>query len=97
MNINREIKAYKGVLRPVVTEKSSQSGDLVLIVAPELSKPEIREAVELLFEVKVLSVRTVNYMGKVKTVKGRSGRRAGYKKAYVSLQGEHSVDMFERI
>ncbi|MDO5089934.1 MAG: 50S ribosomal protein L23 [Cardiobacteriaceae bacterium] len=77
-----------------VTEKTSraaQEKQLVFKVDPTASKAEIKEAVEQLLEVKVVSVNCVNVKGKSKRFGVRAGRRKDYKKAYISL--DKSVDM----
>lgn len=90
---------YQILLRPVVTEKSARAGGagnrLVFRVRREASKDEIRRAVESVFKVKVVSVNTVNYLGKVKRTTGAIGRRSAYKKAYVTLQEGQSIQVVE--
>ena len=77
------------VLGPHLSEKSSAVGErnkqIVFKVRRDSSKDEIRRAVELLFEVKVLNVQVVNVLGKAKRFGNRPGRRQDWKKAYVSL------------
>lgn len=93
---------------PVVTEKSvllkeatSQEGDaqvLTFRVDRKADKNEIRSAVEEVFGVKVAKIRTVNYEGKMKKRGRHEGRRASWKKAYVTLKaGEPMVDYAEAI
>ena len=93
---------------PVVTEKSvllkeatSEEGDaqvLTFRVDKKADKNEIRAAVEEIFNVKVAKVRTVQYEGKMKKRGRYEGRRASWKKAYVSLKaGEPIVDYAEAI
>jgi large subunit ribosomal protein L23 len=97
---------------PVVTEKSvilkedstDENSDrkagqvLTFKVATKASKPEIKSAVEEIFNVKVASVRTVQYDGKVKRRGRIEGRRPAWKKAYVTLRkGEPMVDYAEAI
>jgi large subunit ribosomal protein L23 len=62
-------------------------------VRPEATKPEIRKAVEGLFGVKVKAVNTLNQKGKVKRFRGRLGKRIDVKKAIVTLEEGHSIDM----
>ncbi len=82
---------------PHISEKASQLGDTsnqhVFKVATDAKKGEIREAVEQLFNVKVASVRTVNINGKAKRQGQRKGRRSDWKKAYVSLEQGHEIDL----
>ena len=93
---------------PVVTEKSvllkeatSEEGDaqvLTFRVDRKADKNEIRAAVEEIFNVKVAKIRTVNYEGKMKKRGRHEGRRASWKKAYVTLKaGEPIVDYAEAI
>jgi len=73
---------------PHLSEKShivAERNQVVFKVRTDASKPEIKKAVELLFEVKVDSVTVLNYKGKVKRQGASKGRRANWKKAYVTL------------
>jgi len=93
-------KTVFGILQqPRITEKgalaSSANNSFVFRVHPEANKEEIKSAVERIFDVKVLSVRTLNYLGKVKRVGARSGRQNNWKKAYVSLQPGSSINLVE--
>ena len=79
---------YDLIRKPVITEKAtmaSEQGAVVFEVAMDATKPQIKQAVEALFGVKVRAVNTVLTKGKVKKFKGRPGRRRDVKKAYVSL------------
>jgi large subunit ribosomal protein L23 len=76
---------YKGLLRPIVTEKGAASGALVVEVDRKMNKCDIRKAFEAVFNVKVKSVRTINQKGKVKGSFGKVGQRRDIKKAYISL------------
>ena len=87
---------YDVIRRPIVTEKSTRSSEanaLVFEVAISANKPLIKEAVEALFSVKVKAVNTVLTKGKVKRFKGRPGRRNDVKKAYVTLEDGHMIDV----
>ena len=91
-------KRMMDVLRaPVISEKSSRVAELnnnaVFEVAIDATKPAIREAVEALFDVKVRSVNTLIQKGKVKTFRGRPGRRRDMKKAVVRLEDGHMIDV----
>ena len=93
--MNRE-KMYATVLGPVITEKSTEGSEhnqVTFRVALEASKPEIREAVEGLFNVKVKAVNTLRVKGKVKRFRGRVGRRSDWKKAIVTLQEGSFIDV----
>ncbi|MEE8189342.1 MAG: 50S ribosomal protein L23 [Kiloniellales bacterium] len=94
-SVSRE-RAYELVRRPLVTEKStlgSQHNQITFQVPVDASKPEIKAAIERLFEVKVKAVNTVLQKGKTKRFRGRIGKRADYKKAYVTLVEGHSIDV----
>ncbi len=84
---------------PVITEKGTLVGELgnqvVLRVHPHASKIEIRHAVETLFKVKVIKVRTARQLGKVRRVGRYAGRRPSWKKAYVTLAEGNRIDFFE--
>ena len=71
----------------------SEHGQIAFRVATDATKPEIKAAVEGLFNVKVTAVNTLHTKGKVKRVRGRAGRRPGYKKAVVSLAEGQSIDV----
>lgn len=87
---------YDVILGPVVTEKStagSENNQVTFRVSLDASKPEIKKAVENLFEVKVKSVNTIRMKGKVKRFKGYRGTRVNWKKAIVSLQEGETIDV----
>ena len=89
-------RIYQVVRSPVVTEKStlaSEHNQVTFLVEPNATKPEIAAAVEGLFDVKVKAVNTLRQDGKVKRFRGRRGRRAGFKKAMVTLEQGHSIDV----
>ncbi len=89
-------RAYDLIRSPVITEKAtmgSEHNQVTFRVPIDASKPEIRAAVEKLFEVKVNAVNTIRQRGKVKRFKGRLGKRPDYKKAIVSLAEGHSIDV----
>ena len=84
------------LLSPRVTEKSTMVGDkynqFVFKVVKDATKPEIKQAVELMFTVEVDSVRVSNVKGKQKRFKNTSGNRADWKKAYVKLKPGFDID-----
>ena len=89
-------RLYELVRRPLVTEKStlgSEHNQVAFVVPMDARKPEIKAAVESLFEVKVKAINTLRQGGKVKRFRGRPGKRAGTKKAYVTLFEGHSIDV----
>ncbi|WP_293813617.1 50S ribosomal protein L23 [uncultured Aquitalea sp.] len=85
------------ILAPVVSEKSTMVAEkaqqVVFRVATDATKPEIKAAVEMLFNVKVEGVSTVNVKGKVKRFGRTTGRRKDWKKAYVSLVQGQEIDL----
>jgi len=89
-------RLMKVLLSPVVSEKSALVADkanqFAFKVVTDATKPEIAQAVELLFDVKVRDVRTVNVKGKQKRFGAVLGRRNNWKKAYVRLQDGHDID-----
>lgn len=87
---------YDVVRRPIITEKAtmaSEANAVVFEVAMDASKPEIKSAVEQLFNVKVKAVNTTITKGKVKRFRGRPGRRNDVKKAYVTLEDGNAIDV----
>jgi large subunit ribosomal protein L23 len=89
-------KMYQTILSPVVTEKATaltESGQVVFKVPLEATKPEIKAAVEGLFNVKVLAVNTMVVKGKTKRFRGRVGQRSDWKKAMVRLAEGQSIDL----
>jgi large subunit ribosomal protein L23 len=84
------------LLGPHVSEKSArvaeQGNQFVFKVRRDATKPEIKAAVELMFEVKVQSVQVVNTAGKAKRFGARLGRRSDTKKAYVRLAPGQTID-----
>ena len=87
---------YDLIRRPIITEKAtlaSEGGAVVFEVAMEATKPEIKKAVEALFNVKVKAVNTTITKGKVKRFRGRPGTRRDVKKAYVTLVEGSTIDV----
>lgn len=87
---------YDVIVAPVVTEKatmSSEKNQVVFKVSPKATKPQIKEAVEKLFDVKVKSVNTLVRKGKIKGFKGTFGRQSNVKKAIVTLEEGHRIDV----
>jgi large subunit ribosomal protein L23 len=89
-------RIYKVIVAPQISEKATwvaeKYGQYVFRVAPDATKPEIKEAVEALFEVKVESVRVVNIKGKTKRTARGTGKRNDVRKAYVSLAPGQDID-----
>lgn len=87
---------YDVIVKPVITEKAtmaSEAGAVVFQVAKSATKPQIREAVEAVFGVKVKAVNTVITKGKAKKFRGRPGVRSDVKKAYVTLEDGNTIDV----
>ncbi|MEM1410282.1 MAG: 50S ribosomal protein L23 [Pseudomonadota bacterium] len=87
---------YDVIRKPIITEKAtmaSETGAVVFEVAPDASKPLIKEAVEALFNVKVKAVNTTVTKGKVKRFRGMLGKRKDVKKAYVTLEEGNTIDV----
>ena len=88
--------AYDTILRPIITEKATmanENGQVTFAVAINATKPQIKAAVEMLFNVKVTAVNTIVQKGKAKTFRGRSGRRSDLKKAMVTLADGQNIDL----
>ena len=89
-------QAYDTILRPLITEKAtmaSEHGQVSFVVPLTATKPEIKAAVEMLFDVKVKAVNTLVAKGKAKMFRGRPGRRSDMKKAIVTLAEGQSIDI----
>jgi large subunit ribosomal protein L23 len=86
------------IVRPVVTEKSTDMGEnekYVFEVASEANKNEVKQAVEKFFGVKVVAVHTMNMKGKPKRLGRHMGRRKDWKKAIVTVQAGDKIDLFD--
>ncbi len=93
---------YDVIASPIITEKSTlakeKSNEVEFAVNKTANKKEIKEAVEKLFKVTVLGVRTLNMPGKMKTIRGRSrGLRRGYKKAVIQLKQNDKIEFFQGV
>ena len=87
---------YDVILSPVITEKattSSEHNQVIFKVARTATKPQIKDAVEKLFDVKVKSVNTLVRKGKHKAFRGRLGTQSDVKKAIVTLEEGHRIDV----
>jgi len=93
--MNQE-RIFKVLLGPHISEKAAVVADTnnqyVFKVAADATKPEIKKAVEALFEVSVTGVSTVNVKGKTKRTARGIGRRKGFRKAYVSVAEGQEID-----
>ncbi len=95
MNKISSQKIYEVIRNPLVSEKStyvSQFNYYVFKVSSKSKKPEIKQAVEKLFNVKVLSVNTLNQNGKIKKFRNIKGKRPDFKKAFVKLAEGNTID-----
>jgi large subunit ribosomal protein L23 len=89
-------KMYDVILSPVITEKAtalSEKNKVVFKVARDATKPQIKAAVEKLFDVKVEAVNTLIRKGKVKKFRGSVGRQSDVKRAIVTLAEGQSIDV----
>jgi len=97
---NVDIRHYDVILSPHITEKStllSEHNAVVFKVADAATKPQIKAAVEALFDVKVTGVNTLVVKGKTKRWRGREYRRSDVKKAIVTLAEGQSIDITEGV
>jgi len=89
------------ILKPLVTEKGSrlrEAGNKYLFqVARDANRIEIKQAVKAIFNVKVKDVKTIVVHGKIKRMGMFSGKRPDWKKAVVTLEEGHSIDLFEQV
>ena len=88
---------YDVIIAPVITEKAttaSEHNQVVFKVARNATKPQIKDAVEKLFDVKVKKVNTLNRPGKMKVFKGRFGMQQDTKRAIVTLAEGDRIDIF---
>jgi large subunit ribosomal protein L23 len=93
--MNQE-QIMKVLIAPIVSEKSTRLADehrqFVFKVVTDASKPDVRKAVELMFDVKVEAVQIANVRGKTKRSGQSIGRRSDWKKAYVTLAEGHDIN-----
>jgi large subunit ribosomal protein L23 len=100
---------YHIIKRPLVTEKGThqshqahdatgsapaRGGAYAFEVHPKASKPMIKQAIEKIYNVRVVSVRTANRKGKTRRVRFKIGKKPDWKKAVVVLSGDHHIDLF---
>jgi large subunit ribosomal protein L23 len=94
--MNQE-NVFKVLLSPHLSEKAARAAEkhneYVFKVSACSTKPEIKDAIEFLFNTKVKCVRVVNVKPKAKTFRGIQGTKKGWKKAYVTLQSDQKLDM----
>jgi large subunit ribosomal protein L23 len=88
--------AYDVILAPVITEKAtlaSEANQVIFRVNPKATKPEIKAAIEALFKVKVKAVNTVVRKGKLRVFKGMKAMLSDTKRAIITLEDGHSIDV----
>lgn len=89
------------IRRPLITEKgiryNEQQNTMVFQVDTRANKLQIKQAIEALFQVRVLHVNTLNMQGKKKRIRAREGKRPDWKKAYVTLREGDSITFFEGV
>ena len=91
-----QLQAYDLITMPMVTEKStlgSEHNQVTFRVPLTATKPQIKQAVELLFKVKVTAVNTLRQKGKTKRFRGKLGKRSDYKKAMITLAEDENIDV----
>jgi large subunit ribosomal protein L23 len=97
-NFNQE-RLLQVLVAPQISEKATMLADkneqVVFIVAPDATKPEVKAAVELMFKVEVKSVQIANVKGKEKRFGRSVGRRSGIRKAYVCLKPGQEINFVE--
>lgn len=89
---------YDIIRRPIITEKTSASAEKLVYtfeVAKDANKVEIKNAIEAIFEVKVVAVRTINVHRKAKRMQRYEGFKPAYKKAIVRLEPGQTIKAFE--
>ncbi len=87
---------YDIIVSPVITEKATMASEfnqVIFRVAPKATKPQVKEAVEKLFDVKVKAVNTLNRKGKTKRFRGVAGRQSDFKNAIVTLEEGSTIDV----
>ena len=92
----KDPRHYDVILSPVITEKATMASEhnkVVFKVARNATKPQIKEAVEKLSDVKVKNVNTLVRRGKVKIFKNRVGQQSDVKRAIVTLEEGHRIDV----
>ena len=96
MSTPSDPRLYDVIIAPVITEKAtmaSEHNQVIFKVALRATKPQIKEAVEKLFDVKVKGVNTLVRKGKRKAFRGRPGVQSDVKKAIVTLEEGHRIDV----
>lgn len=95
-NTKVNFNLYDVIRYPLVTEKTtrlSEYNQVAFVVSRDASKPEIKQAIELAYDVKVEAVNTVVQKGKTKRFRGREGHRSDVKKAFVRLAKGQTIEV----
>ena len=97
--IKRPLVTEKGTyqstqLFPATATRAARGGAYAFEVHPDATKPMIKQAVELIYNVKVASLRTANRTGKRRRVRYKTGKTRSWKKAVVVLRADHHIDLF---
>ena len=96
MSTPTDPRLYDVIIAPVITEKATMASEhnkVTFKVAKHATKPQIKEAVEKLFDVKVKSVNTLTRPGKLKVFRNRIGQQSDAKRAIVTLEEGHRIDV----
>lgn len=96
MNYSEKMRLMQILQAPRISEKAARSeayGQYVFKVLPDANKQEIKQAVELMFNVKVAQVQTMNVKGKRKSFGRIQGKRSDWKKAHVCLKPGHTINL----
>ena len=91
-----QVRHYDAVLTPIITEKAtmaSENNQVIFRVPLTATKTDVKAAVEALFDVKVKAVNTLRRKGKTKRFRGFKGKQSDFKKAIVTLEEGHSIDV----
>lgn len=92
------LEPHQVIMRPLVTEKgvhrATRNNQYAFEIHSQATKSDVKHAVEFLFNVEVVSVRTQNRLGKKRRFRHREGRTSDWKKAIVKLGSEHRIDFF---
>jgi large subunit ribosomal protein L23 len=94
--MSKDTRHYDLIVAPIITEKAtiaSDSNQFVFKVRREATKPQIKAAIEKLFDVKVMAVNTLVRKGKSKVFRGMRGKQQDVKKAVVTLADGHRIDV----
>ena len=94
--MSKDVRHYDVIVAPIITEKATAASEfnkVLFKVSRTATKPQIKAAIEGLFDVKVDAVNTVRRKGKTKAFRGQVGRQSDTKRAIVTLADGHSIDV----